>query len=246
MNKLFNAFLMLGLSASMFSCVTSGSGIPAVGFNIGNLEQEGERRLQAIKNYELEGANIEEISLLEPLVLAVGRVGALRRNSASEIGEKETYQTYLERMNSLGAVRKFSKTQFQDFRNIETRLTEVYVPLGFGIEMFPPSIVMLEQQSEINFATRFGALTFGERGDLVVAKYTLGLPSCGSTSTCWIIIKKLCGSGTAFADRENDRACAREYETGLFDARSGLEVSRVFEIKNEGKKIDPKTFKAID
>jgi hypothetical protein len=230
----------------MFSCVTSGSGIPAVGFNIGNLEQEGERRLQAIKNYELEGANIEEISLLEPLVLAVGRVGALRRNSASEIGEKETYQTYLERMNSLGAVRKFSKTQFQDFRNIETRLTEVYVPLGFGIEMFPPSIVMLEQQSEINFATRFGALTFGERGDLVVAKYTLGLPSCGSTSTCWIIIKKLCGSGTAFADRENDRACAREYETGLFDARSGLEVSRVFEIKNEGKKIDPKTFKAID
>ena len=214
-------------------CATGGSGVPRILIptTLNVEEAEREMSLQALKNYEAAGLDIEEISATEPLVFLIGPVRAFSEDEADLRSADEQYAAYLETIEYLEPVIVPTKEQVVEVNARIAGTTDIGIPVVGGLvgTLAVPAVVMSEELPEIRFASRAGVFLADDRGDLVVAQYAAGFP-------LWIIIKKLCGSSPAFDARESNRACRREYETGFFDAATGKELSSRFEILERGYK----------
>jgi hypothetical protein len=157
-----------------------------------------------------------------PGILIIGTTGPFRPVSDKERGEfYRSYVAFAEKWHP-GEAPRLDAAAFQDklagWASIET--SAVPGVMSWRSRVLVPASVARDMQ----FASAAGSFMFETTGDLVVARQDYD----GLT---WLE-RVLCRDGKAYRD------CARNFQTGIFDENTGIELDRHRKPKADGAAVD--------
>jgi len=226
--------LLVAMMVTLAGCAVTREGVRvggAPGASESGIEKAREQAVQNARTGAVKAAVSEALTPDQKVgIIVVGEAGPLRKLDVS--ARREFYKNYV-KMSEMwhpGTPASMNEEAFVAMVGGWSTMETFSIP---GVmKQTLPAMVRASDTETIGFASTMGSFLTGATGDLVAAE--------SNADGALVITTVLC------KDKSSDyRACAKQYAKGRYDLTGGRELDRNAKAKENGVRIDVKTYKVL-